>query len=620
MHVTDLEGNEYPLQATTTNDYELNGNQSLSFKILPNKVNNQFIENITEMWTVTDHDDVEHKIVYLKKQGFGDSLTVNVKAVPKFFDEFDTKRIYDEHNGSMTAIACFNLIFDNTNYDVVLIDSFNAVEWEGLGAGESKLESFKRALNRYKAEFRISGNTVYIEKQVGRDTQFMYRYRLNASNISQENDASNYWTYARGYGDYDGADGWESANLIREYTSPIADIVGIREAPPIKNGNITKTSTMDEQLKELVDESLKISVSATIHDLRKQGYDLAQPELGDRVFLIDERIGLDEEVRIVDLSIVRDWRGDVLDISMTFGTLNIVKRHQSNLQTAINSVRDILEGRVTLPYNALDDAVKRATEALQSAETELDFSDGILAVDPSNPNRLVLFNSAGLGVSDDGGQTFKQAITYLGVNTDLLTAGQINTNHIQIIGRDNLFYWDGNELKAVDPNNSNKFVRLTSGGLQVNRGAIEITRPDGYTTLNDGMLNTDFSVQFSPTPHYSAGVEHEGYYVKTSNTSPRIIANGRFRRDGRYLKLILGLWTTRSGTTARMRVRSQGNNPTIYATATETSTDGGFESAQRTITVDLGTPNGSRTSFYVELYSSNGDEVRGYVHSAWLEG
>src|SRR5690606_3236708 len=141
-----------------------------------------------------------------------------------------------------------------------------------------------------------------------RSTQFQYRHRLNASNIIQEIDASELWTFARGYGDYeDGGDdggggGWQEAKLIREYTSPIAQIIGIRHAPPIKDGRIKDEQTMDEALKRLVDESLKISVSADIHDLRRQGYPLAQPELGDRVYLIDERIGLNQEVRVVEMT------------------------------------------------------------------------------------------------------------------------------------------------------------------------------------------------------------------------------------------------------------------------------------------------------------------------------
>src|SRR5690625_5109250 len=233
---------------------------------------------------------------------------------------------------------------------------------------------FKRGLNRYKAEFRIVGNTIYLERLIGRDTQFMYRYRLNASNIVQETDATAFYTYAKGYGDYeDGEDGgWESAKLVREYTSPLAQIpqIGIRHAPPIKNGNITTEETMGEQLKTLVDESIKISVSATIHDLRKQGYELAQPELGDRVFLIDERIGLNEQVRVFDMTVTKNWKGEVIDLQLTFGSEGITKRYQSKMQTAINSIDGVMSGNIKLPYSVLDDAEIGRASCREGEESE----------------------------------------------------------------------------------------------------------------------------------------------------------------------------------------------------------------------------------------------------------
>lgn len=443
IYVRDLNGNEYACQATVTNDYELNGNRELSATILPSKANRLFIDDIAEMWEITDFDDVAHKIVYAKKKGEGNLLSVEIKAVPLFFDTFDTERIYDEYNEHMTAMRCFTLIFEDSGYNFVLVDSFDAIEWEGLGGGETRLEMFKRALNRYGAEFRISGNTVYLHKQVGRDTQFQYRHRLNASNIVQENDATAMWTYAKGYGDYEegdeeGGGGWENANLIREYTSPLAKIpqIGIRHAPPIKDGRISDKTTMDRALKELVDESLKISVTADIHDLRRQGYPLAQPELGDRVFLIDERIGLDEEVRVVDISITRNWRGEVIDLNLTFGSEGITKRYQSNLSTAIKNITEVMAGRKKIPMSAYDQAVINATATLKRVTSELSVpsNGGLMAVDKNNPNNVVIFNAAGIGVSDDGGATFKTAMTGEGVVADVITAGTLNADQVVIYG------------------------------------------------------------------------------------------------------------------------------------------------------------------------------------------
>lgn len=429
MYVIDLEGNEYPAQATSTKELELNGNQSLSATFISNKVNDLFIDNIDRMWEVVDHDGVTHKIIYAKKLGKGNRLTVEVKAIPLFFDKFDTMRIYTEYNEHMTAREFFSLVFANTGFDFILVDSFAAVDWEGLGGGETRLSMFKKGIERYKCEFRIVGNTVYLESQIGRDTGFMYRHRLNASNIVQENDASEFYTYAKGYGDYSDEDGWQWANLIREYTSPLAQIpgIGIREAPPIMDGRITQVETMDEQLKTLVDESLKISVSADIHDLRRQGYALAQPELGDRVFLIDERIGLDTEVRVVQISITKDWQGNVIDLKLTLGTPSITKRYQSNIQTAVERVNEIMEGRTKIPFSVLDNAVIKATKELQGVMSELKVppNGGLMAVDKNDPNKIVVFNAAGIGISDDGGQTFRTAMTGSGIVADVITAGTL---------------------------------------------------------------------------------------------------------------------------------------------------------------------------------------------------
>src|SRR5699024_2638545 len=125
----DLSGNGYAVQTTITQGYELNGNRTVSTTITPTKANRLFIDNITEMWQITDFDDVAHKIVYVKKAGKGASLEVEIKAVPLFFDDFDSSRIYNEYNTHTTAEACFSLIFEDTPYSYVLAGGgFDAVE------------------------------------------------------------------------------------------------------------------------------------------------------------------------------------------------------------------------------------------------------------------------------------------------------------------------------------------------------------------------------------------------------------------------------------------------------------------------------------------------------------
>src|SRR5699024_12387952 len=117
-----------------------------------------------------------------------------------------------------------------------------------------------------------------------------------------------------------------------------------------------------------------------------------QSEVGDRVFLIDPRIGLDDEVRVVSQSKTRNWKGDVIDLDITFGSEKIAKRHQTNLTTAAKEINDLIAGRTKIPYSVLTAAEQAALKAINEARTELIFgtSDngdhGIIAQAIDEPN------------------------------------------------------------------------------------------------------------------------------------------------------------------------------------------------------------------------------------------
>lgn len=455
MYVRDLENIEYITQTTYLIEEELNGNCVFSAKIPPNKVNLTFLNRLSEMWTLVDDNETEYKVVYLKKQGEGQTLTAEIKAVPKFYDDFDNGRVYEEYNQSFTANACFATIFNGSGYVYQLNGSYNSLQWEGFGGGSTRLEMFKDALNRYGAEFRILGKIVTIEPQIGVDLNVMYRHRLNASNIVQEVDASGFWTYAKGYGDFTEEDGWQGAKLIREYTSPLASIpgIGVRHAPPLKDGRIKLNATMESGLKKIVNESLKISVTADIQDLTKQKYPIAQSGLGDRVFLIDERIGVDAEVRVVNRSVLRDWRGNILDVQLTFGNQDITKRYQSNLDHAAKTINDLIEGREKLPINAMAAEVANVTSMILGVTSELDITpQGLIAKDKNNPNYVVVLNSAGLGVSTDGGMTFRNAITGRGVVAERILAGEIKGSTLRTDSGSNYVHIEKQFIRLMESN------------------------------------------------------------------------------------------------------------------------------------------------------------------------
>lgn len=511
MYVIDLEGGEYPAQITYTWEAEINGKPIVTAEIEATKVNLLYLHDLTEMWTLV-LEDIEYKIKYLKRQGKGDKLRATVKAVPLFFDRFKALRIYDRYDRHMTAQFYFSLLFEGTEYNFVLNGTFEAQQWEGAGDGETRLKMFENGLNRYKGEFRIVGNTIYIENLIGIDSQARYEHMLNASNIIQEIDADEMYTYARGYGDYgdgEGGEDWQDHKLFREYTSPLSRIpgIGIIDAPPIKNGNITTAEKMDEQLRILVNESLKISVTATIHDLREQGYPIAQSGLGDRVFLIDRRIGFDEEIRVVSKMVKKRWDGKVIDASYTFGTPGLVKRHQSNMNAAVRNITDLLNGKLKLPFSVLDNAVAEATKALHKMQSELSIpaNGGLLAVDKNNPNNVVVFNAAGLGVSNDGGATFRNSITGQGVIAETIIGNSIIGLNLTSVDESGYFHVNGSNAEFLDTN-TNRRVTLNPTGLYgYNAGGSVRFQADSSLVTSAALATSNLNVYLASEDTNSLG-------------------------------------------------------------------------------------------------------------------
>ncbi|PTJ08135.1 hypothetical protein BU044_12900, partial [Staphylococcus simulans] len=282
--------------------------------------------------------------------------------------------------------------------------------WEGVGDGESKLSMFKRGIKRYGFEFKIVGNVVYLYDKIGNDTNYEFRYKLNAANIVKETDSQEFFTAIRGYGNYDqdekDIDG--KALLKDTYISPLASVYGEKWAPPLRDGRVKVAGTLRKEMERIVDESLKISFSADIYDLSRQGYDYQHTVLGDRVFLVDERIKEDVEVRVVKKEVKYSAKKEIIDLKITFGTTSMTDAYKTSLQTTVKEFSEIMAGRKALPFAALDIVSRSMVSKIQNTSSELVFdTNGIHAIDKSNPNNIVTMNSSGWYLSTDGGATGK---------------------------------------------------------------------------------------------------------------------------------------------------------------------------------------------------------------------
>ena len=622
LTITDINGNVEGLTGYKglKRKRNVNGEKTLSFIVLPTEQNDHSFNMVQEESVIEFNGDT-YRIKRITEKNRGKIVYKEVVAIRTMFDLIDLYQ-YETHTGSMTFSAALNFVLGDTVYTWDIIDTFYAQNWENFG-NDNLLALFQSVLKRYDAEFTLNGTHFTFKHKIGNSTDFQFRYNYNIKTITRNVNTNNLSTYIKGFGKKreDGTYLIES-----EYTSPNAAIFGIRHAKPVSDERYTTLEGLNERLAEIKDTP-DVSITIDFVDMRRAGYPFDVPNEGDDVFLIYEPLkNLDLETRLIEVDEEFE-EGNPYPIK-TAVTLANYRQNMTDkfveYSRTQKTVNDIVEGNRKLPYNVLDDAVKRATEALQSAQTEVEFENGIILRSKVNPNHFVLENSEGIGITVDGGTSFEEAITAIGINTKLLTAGQIKTNNIQIIGEDNLFYWDGNSLIAIDSVDPNKFARIKSGEIYVAKGAMTVERPDGYKLVNNGLANWDFSVQSHDPPYMEAPIQLYYFFWRTSSLSYAACNFYTYRHVARYLKVELSVGVE-SNAQGKIRLIDRDGVTQIWSLTHSNwiGDDGNLSNLGTTViaTVDLGIPTGGLKSFYVQLATSDSTKFSyARVIRAWLEG
>ena len=617
----DYQNNEYPLLANKVHTSELNGQDDLELRIPQQKNNNLDLLTIDKLWEF-DYNNIIYKAVNVKRQTRGQSFNLNVRAMPLFYWEFSKSIIHENHDGSHTANSAFRIVFDGTGFNFVLVDFSPSVEIEGFGKGSNRLELFKRLLDRYNYEFIIQGRTVYMHHRIGNDTNFMYKYKLNASNVSSTTDASEYFTHIKGFGNFEEGeeDYFANAKLKREYTHPLASVVGKWEGSPIVDGRITQTSTLDEAMAQAVEESLAVTIEGTLHDVRKI-YDIAVPVKGDRVWLHDERINLEQEIRLHKIVTTYDEKDNIIACDVTFGSQSIGERHKANINSLSKNFRDLLTGKLKLPIISLEQIGMDMINAIHAASSEIVFGDfGMQAISKTNPNHVFGVNSEGWYISQDGGRTPKTIATAQGIYADALFAGTLwLTNELNIEGQTGYLNITGERFVMRSKTNPNKYFEITPDGALASHGFLSLTRPDYYVDSNgkeygkwvqDGMSNDEIHVQrneFMESPAISRGPQR--YHAD----SDEMQAKDFYSVETTYTKHDRKMLTYGIGISSHNKSGSGSGNITARIEIVDINTNevlgsfqryiyGGEDVVWETLRVDLGVPDfKTRKAFLVRV-------------------
>ena len=615
----DYQNNEYPILAKKIVNSELNGNEDLELHIPQQKNNSLDLKKIDKLWEL-DYNNITYKIVYVKQQTRGSGFYLNVRATPLFYWDFDKSIIHENHDGSHTANEAFRRVFEGTGYNYVLVDFSPSLEWEGFGKGTTRLEMFKRLIDRYGYEFTINGSTVTMRHLVGNDTNFMYKYKLNASNVSRSTDASAMFTHVKGFGNFDEGeeDYFNNAKLKREFTSPLASILGKWEGKPIVDGRITQSSTLDEAMKKAVEDSLEISVEGTLHDIRQMGYDVAVPTKGDRVWLLDERINLEQEIRVYSVKTTYDERDNIIDCEVTFGSQSIRERHKASINSLSKNFADLLTGQLKLPVISLEKIGMDMINAIHAASSEIIFGDfGMQAISKTNPNHVFGVNSEGWYISQDGGRTPRTIATAQGIYADALFAGTLwLTNDMNIESLDGYLNMTGSTIKVASKTNPDMFTEITPQRTYHKQGHLLIETKTGRRSVVDGLLNRSSTMTAREPAFRSSDAAVDGSWFRVSSTEYTTVHLEHFIHEARWLFVAVGLnnWGYDDVVDARMETED-GKISNVFSTEIL-----GGGSHYGWLRIDLGEPLDRPTtgSVRIKMKSRKGNQVRLHIGNRFL--
>ena len=517
---TDVENNEYQAQCEIEKTDAVNGEKSLSGTIY---FGQDVKNNIAKGWTLSFLGEDYVVVTYTKNDK---ENTVKFSAVQSFFYKMSKTGFYETWNGSQPFATYLDALFAGTGYTYDNTASVSAFEKQDWGMSD-RLSLFNDIIDQASVEFYVEGTVVHVVPAMGSDLSTIVRKKFNLDTAEIQTDNRNFATYGRGYGAYSKPNDTTSKRLEVEYKSPLYDYYypkfGAIEAVPVADERYTIADNLLAAVKEKVDKSWAISLTLNLVDLQSVGYKYAMANPGDYITVIDESLNFSDKVRIIKVTSDYDIRGTRTKTEVECGSLSFAEQQKTSQSTLSN----VAAGNIPVPNEWLTSQVQLATNNLLAARTELRFTDqGIIAVDKSDANKVVILNSAGLGVSTDGGQTFKSAVTADGVVADRLFGNLIS----------GITYETKDSASGYTIRLKGGAMELLKGddlvsGINQNTSGSTFNNFEGHTLSLSQTSSTGVSTQIIAIPSTSTHDNPQLSIYGKINTWLKFLNNGMIRAD-----------------------------------------------------------------------------------------
>lgn len=483
MNIFDLNGAIEYLPAIADDlerSREIGGDISISFPV-PKHVMNEHVFSMLSVESKIELPDGQvYTIKDIKETLKGRIPYKTIQAQHEFFDIID-KRLpsVGARNGSYSFASMVEWILKPTGWKYTIEGTFYSKTYENWFGNSLKL--FQDLISDHSAEFWPDSKTktVAIKKVLGKATDAQIRWGHNLKTINQSINTNNLSTCIKAYGkkkaDADKYKGDAQYMAVGEYKSPTVAKWGERWAEEWEDERYTSNATLLEAAAARIVDEPEVSLEAEYVELRENGQNVHDFDIGDDVYLIVELLNVDVRARalkIVDYPLSNGHKSPKITISnirknikdIMASTTKRAITAQGAAQTASKQAKDSMEtasaaataaGRAD---TAAQTAQAAAENAITAAERAVQAAEGKAEANHTHNNATT--NQAGFMSAED-----KQALNRLN--------GAIDSAEITSLANG----W------AIDPAYGNLTINKTAAGEIYFTGRINSGTPSESTAI-----------------------------------------------------------------------------------------------------------------------------------------
>ncbi|MDU0332635.1 phage tail protein [Paenibacillus sp. 3LSP] len=507
----------------------LNSDYELSFFVPMSS--DDYLEKIQMKGHVQDERGQYYVINSRKRDRSKKKLTALITATHVMFKLNDYKVPYDDYIAEAYGVHISTLLdkisgWTGGRFTFQVHDTFDLWDIKDFGR-TTALAALNQVINLFGAEIRPDNFVIHVHKKIGSQAErYEYRTKKNIISDSYKDDATGLVT--RMFAQMKDGRTWigmsadnltdEERSLLQSVPgaiqdgkvmvnyllSPYVNYWGSDSVPYFDGENVQQDiedpiellkSTREELRKKEMPE-LEISLDAA--DLHKIDRDERPPDLGDAATVYDPDMEMHRiAVRIVELT---EYPYSI-DQHSKVTLANFALKDDIDLIADLERSRKVMENLLSggrIRADAFEAFARQAVIDINNSKTELIYppEGGILAQEKTNPLEQVRLTSKGIGISTDGWQTVRTAITARGIAAELIT-GQLGTFVSMLIGSGNDIvqintkgiaagHADFNSAPfRVDMKGNLVANKLTANSAQINTSNLNSsTWKDGYFTGN----------------------------------------------------------------------------------------------------------------------------------------